>query len=154
MMPFLTAAADEPLLGVNIDHVATLRNARRGRFPDPVSAALAAVEAGADIITFHLREDRRHILDDDVHRLKAAVHAPLNFEAAVTDEMVDLIEQVRPEHVCFVPERRQELTHSLPHGRWAPRISGRVTSISASGGAGRPQRRLIRPAAPSGRRDD
>ncbi|MCW7541813.1 pyridoxine 5'-phosphate synthase [Aquabacterium sp. A7-Y] len=99
-----------PLLGVNIDHVATLRNARGGRFPDPVTAAQLAVEAGADIITFHLREDRRHIRDDDVARLKAAVQVPLNFEAAVTEEMLGLIEQVRPEHVCLVPERRQEVT--------------------------------------------
>jgi pyridoxine 5-phosphate synthase len=101
---------DAPLLGVNIDHVATVRNARGGRFPDPVAAALLAVEAGADIITFHLREDRRHIRDDDVVRLKASIPAPLNFEAAVTDEMLDIIERTRPEHVCLVPERRQEIT--------------------------------------------
>ncbi|AKJ31153.1 pyridoxine 5'-phosphate synthase [Caldimonas brevitalea] len=99
-----------PLLGVNIDHVATLRNARGGQFPDPVAAAQLAVEAGADIITFHLREDRRHIRDDDVTRLKAALQVPLNFEAAVTDEMIGIIERVRPEHVCLVPERRQEVT--------------------------------------------
>lgn len=103
-------AMDAPLLGVNIDHVATLRNARGGRFPDPVAAALLAVEGGADIITFHLREDRRHIRDDDVVRLKAAIHVPLNFEAAVTDEMLDIIERTAPEHVCLVPERRQEVT--------------------------------------------
>ncbi|WKB54579.1 pyridoxine 5'-phosphate synthase [Eleftheria terrae] len=103
-------ASNAPLLGVNIDHVATLRNARGGRFPDPVAAAELAVEAGADIITFHLREDRRHIRDEDVARLKAALRVPLNFEAAVTDEMLALIEQVRPEHVCLVPERRQEVT--------------------------------------------
>jgi pyridoxine 5-phosphate synthase len=135
MMPFLTAADDEPLLGVNIDHVATLRNARRGRFPDPVTAALAAVEAGADIITFHLREDRRHILDDDVHRLKAAVHAPLNFEAAVTDEMVGLIERVRPEHVCFVPERRQELTTEggLDVAGHLPRVRQACERVAAVG---------------------
>jgi pyridoxine 5-phosphate synthase len=99
-----------PLLGVNIDHVATVRNARGGRFPDPLAAALLAVEAGADIITFHLREDRRHIRDEDVARLKAAIHVPLNFEAAVTDEMLGIIETVQPEHVCLVPERRQEVT--------------------------------------------
>lgn len=99
-----------PLLGVNIDHVATLRNARGGRFPDPVAAAMLAVEGGADIVTFHLREDRRHFRDDDVARLKAGVAVPLNFEAAVTDEMLDIIERTRPEHVCLVPERRQELT--------------------------------------------
>lgn len=105
-----SGTSSAPLLGVNIDHVATLRNARGGRFPDPVAAAELAVHAGADIITFHLREDRRHIRDEDVHRLKATLHVPLNFEAAVTDEMLGLIEQVRPQHVCLVPERRQELT--------------------------------------------
>lgn len=99
-----------PLLGVNIDHVATLRNARGGVYPDPVAAAELAVQAGADIITFHLREDRRHIRDGDVERLKEHIHAPLNFEAAVTDEMLALIERVRPDHVCLVPERRQEVT--------------------------------------------
>jgi pyridoxine 5-phosphate synthase len=99
-----------PLLGVNVDHVATLRNARGGAYPDPVQAATLAVEAGADIITFHLREDRRHIRDDDVERLKSSVSAPLNFEAAVTDEMLGIIERVKPQHVCLVPERRQEVT--------------------------------------------
>ena len=103
-------AHDAPLLGVNIDHVATLRNARGGAFPDPVVAAQWAVEGGADIITFHLREDRRHIRDDDVSRLKAALSVPLNFEAAITDEMLDIIERTAPEHVCLVPERRQEVT--------------------------------------------
>lgn len=98
------------LLGVNIDHVATLRNARGGLYPDPVALAALAVEAGADIITFHLREDRRHIRDADVERMKEHIRAPLNFEAAVTDEMVALIERIRPEHVCLVPERRQEIT--------------------------------------------
>ncbi|MDE2595157.1 MAG: pyridoxine 5'-phosphate synthase [Burkholderiales bacterium] len=106
----LLTAIDAPLLGVNIDHVATLRNARGGRYPDPVAAAQLAVEAGADIITFHLREDRRHIRDDDVVRLKAEIQVPLNFEAAVTDEMLAIIERTRPEHVCLVPERRQEVT--------------------------------------------
>lgn len=99
-----------PLLGVNIDHVATLRNARGGSHPDPVQAAIAAAQAGADIVTFHLREDRRHIRDDDVRRLKAQVPVPLNFEAAVTDEMIAIIREVRPDHVCLVPERRQEVT--------------------------------------------
>lgn len=103
-------ALDAPLLGVNIDHIATVRNARGGRFPDPVAAALLAVEAGADIITFHLREDRRHIRDEDVARLKSHVAVPLNFEAAVTDEMLSIIERTAPEHVCLVPERRQEIT--------------------------------------------
>jgi pyridoxine 5-phosphate synthase len=106
----LLTAVDAPLLGVNIDHVATVRNARGGCFPDPVAAAQLAVEGGADIITFHLREDRRHIRDDDVARLKAHMAVPLNFEAAVTDEMLDLIARTAPEHVCLVPERRQEVT--------------------------------------------
>ena len=103
-------AMDAPLLGVNIDHVATVRNARGGIYPDPVALAQVAVEAGADIITFHLREDRRHIRDADVERMKAQIKAPLNFEAAVTDEMLGIIERTRPEHVCLVPERREEVT--------------------------------------------
>ncbi len=101
---------DGPLLGVNIDHVATLRNARGGTFPDPVHLAGEAVRGGADIITFHLREDRRHIRDADVERLKRSIGVPLNFESAVTDEMLGIIERVRPEMVCLVPERRQEIT--------------------------------------------
>lgn len=104
------ASNDAPLLGVNIDHIATLRNARGGPFPSPVEAARVVVEAGADIVTFHLREDRRHIRDDDVARLRETIAAPLNFEAAVTDEMLAVIERTRPEHVCLVPERRQEVT--------------------------------------------
>ena len=106
----LLTSVDTPLLGVNIDHIATVRNARGGRFPDPVAAAQLAVEAGADIITFHLREDRRHIRDEDVVRLKAHIAVPLNFEAAVTDEMLEIITRTAPEHVCLVPERRQEIT--------------------------------------------
>ena len=98
------------LLGVNIDHVATVRNARGGLYPDPVALAQVAVDAGADIITFHLREDRRHVRDDDVRRMKEQIKAPLNFEAAVTDEMIGIIARIQPEHVCLVPERRQEVT--------------------------------------------
>ena len=97
-------------LGVNIDHVATIRNARGGRHPDPVKAALLAVEAGADGITAHLREDRRHIRDDDITRLKAQLTKPLNFEMAATREMVDIALKARPHAACIVPERRQELT--------------------------------------------
>ena len=103
-------APHAPLLGVNIDHVATLRNARGGSFPDPVRAAQVAEEAGADIVTFHLREDRRHIRDDDVARLKEVVGVPLNFESALDDAMLGTIEATRPAHVCLVPERRQEVT--------------------------------------------
>jgi pyridoxine 5-phosphate synthase len=97
-------------LGVNVDHVATLRNARSGAIPDPVRAALLAIEAGADGITAHLREDRRHIRDADMARLKAEISKPLNFEMAATDEMVGIALATKPHAVCLVPERRQELT--------------------------------------------
>jgi pyridoxine 5-phosphate synthase len=97
-------------LGVNVDHVATLRNARGGRNPDPVRAALLAIEAGADGITAHLREDRRHIRDDDMARLKAEISRPLNFEMAATDDMLRISLATRPHAVCLVPERRQEVT--------------------------------------------
>jgi pyridoxine 5-phosphate synthase len=98
------------LLGVNIDHVATLRQARGTRYPDPLKAALDAEEAGADGITLHLREDRRHIQDEDVLRFKAALQTRMNLELAVTDSMIALAEQIKPEYVCFVPEKREELT--------------------------------------------
>lgn len=97
-------------LGVNVDHVATLRNARAIDKPDPVRAALLAIEAGADGITAHLREDRRHIRDEDMARLKAEISKPLNFEMAVTDEMVAIALKTKPHAVCLVPERRQEVT--------------------------------------------
>jgi pyridoxine 5-phosphate synthase len=97
-------------LGVNIDHVATLRNARGGDNPDPVRAALAAQAAGADGITAHLREDRRHIRDADMHALKEAISLPLNFELAATDEMIDIACRTKPNAACFVPERREEVT--------------------------------------------
>jgi pyridoxine 5-phosphate synthase len=97
-------------LGVNIDHVATLRNARGETYPDPVRAALLALEAGADGITAHLREDRRHIRDDDVERLVAEIDAPLNLEMAVTVEMVAVAARLRPHATCLVPERREEVT--------------------------------------------
>jgi pyridoxine 5-phosphate synthase len=97
-------------LGVNIDHVATLRQARRGRHPDPVHAALTAETAGADSITLHLREDRRHIQDHDVRALRGLLHTRMNLELAVTDEMLAIAAEVRPADCCFVPERRQEIT--------------------------------------------
>jgi pyridoxine 5-phosphate synthase len=104
-------AAIPPLrLGVNVDHVATVRNARGGRYPDPLRAAQIAIAAGADGITAHLREDRRHIRDDDMARLKAEITKPLNFEMAATDEMVAIALKTRPHAVCLVPERRAELT--------------------------------------------
>ena len=97
-------------LGVNIDHVATLRQARGTRYPDPVEAARAAEQAGADSITLHLREDRRHIQERDVELLKSLLQTRMNLEMAVTDAMVAYAARVRPEDCCLVPERRQELT--------------------------------------------
>ncbi len=97
-------------LGVNIDHVATLRQARGTSYPDPVRAALLAEESGADLITLHLREDRRHIQDRDVEILRGRLKTRMNLEAAVTDEMLAFALRIRPHDVCFVPERRQELT--------------------------------------------
>src|SRR5215510_1434678 len=97
-------------LGINIDHIATLRNARGGRYPDPLRAAKLAVEAGADNITAHLREDRRHIRDEDIARLTAAAIAPLNLEMAVTPEMLAIALEIRPHACCLVPERRLEIT--------------------------------------------
>ena len=99
-----------PRLGVNIDHVATIRNARGGRHPDPVRAAHLAVEAGADGITAHLREDRRHIADLDIARLKAEVTRPLNLEMAPTQEMLEIALRHVPNACCLVPERREERT--------------------------------------------
>ena len=97
-------------LSVNVDHVATLRNARGGAFPCPVEASRLAVRAGADGITVHLREDRRHIRDRDVERIRAEIPAPLNFEMAATEEMVAFAERIRPPYCCLVPEKRAELT--------------------------------------------
>jgi len=98
------------LLGVNIDHVATLRQARGTRYPDPVKAALDAEEAGADGITLHLREDRRHIQERDVRLLRDLLQTRMNLEVALTPEMLAFAREIRPEHVCLVPERREELT--------------------------------------------
>lgn len=97
-------------LGVNIDHVATLRNARGTTYPDPVQAALLAEEAGADAITLHLREDRRHIRDADVETIRPQLRTRMNLEAAVTTEMIDFACRIRPQDVCLVPERRAEVT--------------------------------------------
>jgi len=97
-------------LGVNVNHVATLRNARGGAAPDPVRAARIAIDAGADGITAHLREDRRHIHDDDMRRLKASITKPLNFEMAATEAMLDIALRIRPHACCLVPERRTERT--------------------------------------------
>lgn len=98
------------LLGINIDHIATLRNARGTKYPDPVHAAEIAERAGADGITIHLREDRRHILDRDVRILRETLQTRMNLEMAVTDEMIDIALKTQPEFVCLVPEKREELT--------------------------------------------
>jgi pyridoxine 5-phosphate synthase len=97
-------------LGVNIDHVATVRNARGAGYPDPVRAGLLAAKAGADGITAHLREDRRHITDDDIARLSAELPVPLNFEMAATEEMLEIALRHRPRAACIVPEKREERT--------------------------------------------
>ncbi|MGE8561021.1 MAG: pyridoxine 5'-phosphate synthase [Acinetobacter sp.] len=98
------------LLGVNIDHVATLRQARGTTYPDPVNAALICEQAGAEGITLHLREDRRHIQDDDVRRMRPLLKTHMNLEMAVTPEMVEFAKEIKPHHICFVPEKRQEVT--------------------------------------------
>jgi pyridoxine 5-phosphate synthase len=116
-------------LGVNIDHVATIRNARGGAYPDPIRAALVAQEAGADGITAHLREDRRHIIDEDIAHLIGAIALPLNMEMAATEEMVALALKHRPHAACIVPERREEVTTegglnaAGQHNHLAPLIS-------------------------------
>ena len=119
-------------LGINVDHVATIRNARGGVLPDPVRAAKLAIEAGADGITAHLREDRRHIRDEDMARLKAEITKPLNFEMAATEEMVAIALKTRPRAACIVPERREEVTTEGgldavgQHNLLAPVIAGLV----------------------------
>lgn len=97
-------------LGVNIDHIATLRQARKTRYPDPIQAALIAQQSGADGITLHLREDRRHIQDRDVYLLKELLQVPMNLEMAPTENMLTFAEKIKPEHCCLVPEKREELT--------------------------------------------
>ena len=97
-------------LGINIDHVATLRQVRRASYPDPLLAALIAEQAGADSITLHLREDRRHIQDDDVRRMRNSLQTRMNLEMAATDAMIEFARSIAPEDVCLVPERREEVT--------------------------------------------
>ncbi len=121
-------------LGVNIDHVATLRQARRARYPDPLYAALMAEEAGADSITLHLREDRRHIQDRDVTVMREALQTRMNLEMAVTEEMIRIAQKVAPQDCCLVPESRQEITTEggldvLAHGA---RIGDAVRALGAS----------------------
>lgn len=109
-MSFLQPSGPVIDLGINIDHVATLRNARGTVYPDPIRAALLAEQAGADVITLHLREDRRHIKDADVVALRPQLMTRMNLEAAVTQEMIDFACSVKPQDVCLVPERREEVT--------------------------------------------
>ena len=122
-------------LGVNVDHVATVRNARGVGYPDPVRAALLACEAGADGITAHLREDRRHIRDEDMRRLKEALPVPLNFEMAPTDAMVEIASATAPHAVCLVPERREELTTEggLDAAGLGSALGSRVEALAAAG---------------------
>jgi pyridoxine 5-phosphate synthase len=122
-------------LGVNIDHVATIRNARGGRHPDPVRAAKLAVEAGADGITAHLREDRRHISDDDIARLKAMLSKPLNLEMAATAEMIEIAVRTRPHAACLVPERRAERTTEggLDAAAQRTELGPKVATLRAAG---------------------
>jgi len=125
----------ELLLGVNIDHVATLRQARGTRYPDPVHAALQVEQAGADSITLHLREDRRHIQDRDVYLLKERMLTRMNLEMAVTDEMIKIACDVKPEDCCLVPEKRQELTTEggLDIVRHEAEISDACEKLAAAG---------------------
>jgi pyridoxine 5-phosphate synthase len=125
----------ELLLGVNIDHVATLRQARGTRYPDPVHAALQVEQAGADSITLHLREDRRHIQDRDVYLLKERMLTRMNLEMAVTDEMVKIACDVKPEDCCLVPEKREELTTEggLDVIRYQAAITDACTKLAAAG---------------------
>lgn len=122
-------------LGVNIDHVATLRNARGTVYPDPVQAALLAEEAGADAITLHLREDRRHIKDADVEAIRPQLRTRMNLEAAVTPEMIDFACRIKPQDVCLVPERRNEVTTEggLDVARQFPTIQAAVRQLQAAG---------------------
>jgi pyridoxine 5-phosphate synthase len=122
-------------LGINIDHVATLRQARRGRYPDPVHAALLAEMAGADSITLHLREDRRHIQDQDVRTLKGLLQTHMNLEMALTDEMLSIAREVRPADCCLVPERRAEVTTEggLDAAGQVPRLKEACTMLSQHG---------------------
>ena len=128
-------AAPLALLGVNIDHVATLRQARGTRYPDPVQAALVAQDAGADAITIHLREDRRHIQDRDVELIAQVLQCRMNLEIAITDAMLSLAERLRPADCCLVPEKREELTTEggLDVARSAPAVRAACERLAAAG---------------------
>jgi len=125
----------ELLLGVNIDHVATVRNARGTNYPDPVQAAFVSEQAGADGITVHLREDRRHITDRDVRILRQTIQTRMNLEMAVTGEMVDIACEIKPHFCCLVPEKRQEVTTEggLDVAGQLAKITAAVTRLNAAG---------------------
>ncbi len=131
----MTDYAGRLRLGVNIDHVATLRNARGGHLPDPVRAAQLAEEAGADGITAHLREDRRHIIDSDIDRLMDTLRVPLNFEMAATDEMQKIALRHKPHAVCIVPEKREERTTEggLEVAREENKLAGYIAPLREAG---------------------
>ncbi|HXQ31411.1 MAG TPA: pyridoxine 5'-phosphate synthase [Steroidobacteraceae bacterium] len=128
-------SARDIALGVNIDHIATLRQARKGRYPDPLLAALLAEQAGADSITLHLREDRRHIQDHDVERLAASLQTHMNLEMAATPEMIAIATRLKPADACLVPERRSELTTEggLDVITQRAALTKAVASLSAAG---------------------
>jgi len=128
-------ARTEQHLGVNIDHVATVRQARGTDYPDPVEAALLAEKAGADSITLHLREDRRHIQDDDLEQLKAVMQSHMNLEMAITDEMLAIAAGIRPQDCCLVPEKREELTTEggLDVAGQLDKVTGACSNLAANG---------------------
>ncbi len=134
-MSFLHPAGQVIDLGVNIDHVATLRNARGTVYPDPIRAALLAEQAGADVITLHLREDRRHIKDADVLAIRPQLVTRMNLEAAVTQEMIDFACRVKPQDVCLVPERREEVTTEggLDVIRYFKQVEAAIKQLKAEG---------------------
>jgi pyridoxine 5-phosphate synthase len=134
-MSFLEPQSQVIDLGVNIDHVATLRNARGTVYPDPIRAALMAEEAGADAITLHLREDRRHIRDADVEAIRPQLRTRMNLESAVTTEMIDFACRIKPQDVCLVPERREEVTTEggLDVVRYFPQVQAAIRQLKTQG---------------------
>jgi pyridoxine 5-phosphate synthase len=134
-MSYLNPASSIIDLGINIDHVATLRNARGTTYPDPLQAALQAEEAGADAITLHLREDRRHIKDADVEKIRPLLRTRMNLEAAVTQEMIDFSCKIKPQDSCLVPERRHEITTEggLDVVKYFSQVQAAVRQLQAEG---------------------
>jgi pyridoxine 5-phosphate synthase len=135
MKSFKESSMSEIYLGVNIDHIATLRNARGTQYPDPVQAAFVAEQAGADGITVHLREDRRHITDRDVEILRQTIQTRMNLEMAVTEEMIGIACRIKPHFVCLVPEKRTEVTTEggLDVAGQLDKVTDAVTRLAAVG---------------------